>query len=103
MNSGNSSLAPSIDGPGQQPVSSTKPKSPRDRGGLSGYLTRTRPQITTEAYDHVVHYRLAATCSDCGARLSVDDPNRRRQQITDLPPVKSMITECQIHTLRCLH
>jgi anti-sigma factor RsiW len=33
MNSGNSSLPPSSDGPGQQPVAAAKPKSNRKCGG----------------------------------------------------------------------
>ncbi|MFN9290301.1 MAG: DUF6444 domain-containing protein, partial [Planctomyces sp.] len=38
MNSGNSSLPPSSDRPGQQPVTTVKPKSTRKRGGQSGHL-----------------------------------------------------------------
>ncbi|MFM8474313.1 MAG: hypothetical protein ACKOEO_00765, partial [Planctomycetaceae bacterium] len=33
----------------------------------------------------MVHHRPGA-CSDCGAKLSGDDPNPKRHQITDLPP-----------------
>ena len=100
MNSGNSSLPPSSDGPGQQPVTTVKPKSTRKRGGQSGHLKRTRPLIPTEACDHVVHHR-PAVCTDCGFRLSGNDPDPKRHQVTDLPPVKPVVTEHQIHTLRC--
>lgn len=100
MNSGNSSLPPSSDRPGQQPVSTAKPKSNRKRGGQAGHVKRTRSLIPTEACDRVVHHRPGA-CSDCGAKLSGDDPNPKRHQITDLPPVKPIVTEHQIHTLQC--
>jgi hypothetical protein len=85
MNSGNSSLPPSSDRPGQQPVSTAKPKSNRKRGGQAGHVKRTRSLIPTEACDRVVHHRPGA-CSDCGAKLRGDDPNPKRHQITDLPP-----------------
>jgi len=66
MNSGNSSLPPSSDRPGQQPVSTAKPKSKRKRGGQAGHVKRTCDLIPTEACDRVVHR--PETCSDCGAR-----------------------------------
>lgn len=47
MNSGNSSLPPSSDRPGQQPVSMAKPKSKRKRGGQAGNFKRTRDLIPT--------------------------------------------------------
>jgi DNA-directed RNA polymerase subunit RPC12/RpoP len=100
MNSGNSSLPSSSNRPGQQPVSTAKPKSNRKRGGQAGHVKRTRSLIPTEVCDRVVHHRPAA-CSDCGAKLSGDDPNPKRHQITDLPPVKPFVTEHQIHRLQC--
>jgi transposase len=99
-NSGNSSLPPSSDGPGQQPMRTTKPKSKRKRGGQLGHPKRTRPLIPTEECDRVVHHRPAA-CSDCGARLSGDDPHPQRHQVTELPAVKPIVTEHQVHTLPC--
>lgn len=73
MNSGNSSLPPYSDWRGQPPGSSVRPKSARKRGGQSGHMKRTRPLIPTEASDRAVHHRPAA-CTDCGSRLSGDDP-----------------------------
>ncbi|MFM7036316.1 MAG: DUF6444 domain-containing protein [Planctomycetaceae bacterium] len=51
MNSGDSSLPPSSDRPGQQPVSTAKPKSRRKRGGQAGHVKPTRDLIPTEACD----------------------------------------------------
>jgi transposase len=100
MNSGNSSMPPSSDGPGQEPVKTTRPKSKRKRGGQFGHPKRSRPLIPTADCDRVEHHRPAA-CTDCGTKLSGDDPNPERHQVTDLPPVKPTVTEHQIHTLEC--
>lgn len=100
MNSGNSSMPPSSDGPEQQPGKSQKPKSKRKRGGQFGHPKRTRPLIPTDECDHVKHHRPTA-CTECGAKLRGDDPDPQRHQVTDLPPVKPVVTEHQIHTLEC--
>ena len=65
MNSGNSSMPPSSDGPGQQPVVASKPKSGKKRGGQFGHLKRERPLIPTEQCDRIVHHR-PTECSGCG-------------------------------------
>src|SRR5690606_13199925 len=33
--------------------------------------------------------------------LSGDDPHPQRHQVTELPPVKPVVTEHQVHTLQC--
>lgn len=100
MNSGNSSLPPSSDGPGQQPVKPAKGKSGKNRGGQFGHPKRTRPLIPTAECDRVEHHRPTA-CSDCGTQLSGDDPDPERHQVTEIPAVKPTVTEHQIHTLAC--
>ena len=65
MNSGNSSMPPSSDGPGQQPVTGDRPKSGKKRGGQFGHLKRERPLIPTEQCDRIVHHR-PTECSGCG-------------------------------------
>lgn len=100
MNSGNSSMPPSSDGPGQAPVQPTKAPSGRKRGGQPGHAKRSRPLIPTAECDRVEHHRPHA-CPDCGAKLRGDDPQPRRHQVTDLPPVKPVVVEHQVHTLEC--
>ncbi len=100
MNSGNSSLPPSSDGPGQQPVKPTKGKSGKKRGGQIGHPKRTRPLVPTEDCDAVEHHR-PTSCSDCGTRLSGDDPNPERHQVTEIPAARPTVTEHQVHTLEC--
>ena len=100
MNSGNSSLPPSSDGPEQQPVKPKKATAGKKRGGQPGHPKRTRPLLPTEECDQVVHHRPTA-CSDCGTNLNGDDPDPRRHQVTEIPAVKPTVTEHQIHTLEC--
>ena len=100
MNSGNSSLPPSSDGPQQQPVKPAKGKSGKKRGGQFGHPKRSRPLIPTTECDHVEHHR-PAECSDCRTKLRGDDPNPERHQVTEIPAVKPIVTEHQIHTLEC--
>lgn len=56
-NSGNSSLPPSTDGPGQTPVKAAKPTSGRRRGGQPGPAKRSRPLIPTDQCDRVEQHR----------------------------------------------
>jgi transposase len=100
MNSGNSSMPPSSDLPGQEPSKPARPGSKRKRGGQFGHPKRTRPLVPTAECDRVVHHR-PAVCSGCGVNLSGNDPNPRRHQVTELPVVKPIVTEHQIHTLQC--
>lgn len=102
MNSGNSSQPPSTDGPGQQPVQATKPRSGRRRGGQPGHVKRTRALIPTEECADVQHHR-PDVCPDCGTKLHGSDPHPRRHQVVDLPPVQPIVVEHQVHTLECPH
>ncbi|MFM7038982.1 MAG: DUF6444 domain-containing protein [Planctomycetaceae bacterium] len=63
MNSGNSSPPPSSDRPGQQPVSTAKPRSKRKRGGQAGHVRRTRELIPTE---HQIHTLQCPNCHQGG-------------------------------------
>ena len=92
MNSGNSSLPPSSDGPGQQPVKPTKGKSGKKRGGQHGHAKRVRPLIPTKDCDRVETHH-PSVCSDCGTKLSGDDANPVRHQVTEIPAVRPIVTD----------
>jgi len=79
MNSGNSSLPPSSDGPGQQPVKPTKGKSGKKRGGQFGHPKRTRPLIPTEDCDRV-DQRIIATLLQDLFGLQISDGQISRLQ-----------------------
>jgi transposase len=101
MNSGNSSKPPSSDGPGQQPVKPTKGKSGKKRGGQHGHVKRVRPLIPTKECDRVETHR-PSICSDCGTKLSGDDPNPVRHQVTEIPADRPIVTGYWIHRLEYL-
>lgn len=100
MNSSNSSMPPSSDRPEQTPPKIEKTSTGRKRGGQAGHVKRERELIPTEQCDKV-EKRVPHSCSSCGSKLMGSDPNPRRHQVTDIPPMKPVTTEYQIHTRRC--
>lgn len=100
LNSGNSSLPPSTDRPGEKPQRTPRRSSGKKRGGQPGHPKAERALIPTDQCDHVVHHRPDA-CAHCGAVLVGEDPEPARKQVIDLPPVRPTVTEHQIHTLTC--
>lgn len=100
INSGNSSSPPSMDRPDQKPKRTPRGSTGRQRGGQTGHQKRERPLIPTEQCDHVVIHK-PPHCEGCGADLSGDDPDPKRKQVIDLPPVVPIVTEHQVHTLEC--
>lgn len=40
-------------------------------------------------------------CQDCGQTLEGEDPNPKRHQVAEIPPVEPVITEYQVHQLAC--
>lgn len=101
MNSGNSSRPPSTDGPGAT-LPKNKVKSSKKRGGQAGHVKRVRPLIPTDQCDSLKHDK-SATCSDCGTKLSGTDARPVRHQLTELPTVKPIVTELQVHSIECHH
>lgn len=65
------------------------------------HVQRSRPLMLTEECDRTVHLRPVER-SDCGPILSGNAPNSKRDQANDLPSVKPIVTERQIHTRQCL-
>lgn len=95
-NSTNSSKPPSSDGPDKPKRS--RPPTGRPRGGQLGHKGSTRALV--DEPDQVVPC-LPPKCACCGRRLQGVDPHPERHQITELPLVRAIVTEYQIHTLRC--
>ena len=100
MNSGNSSLPPSSDRPGEEPAKKPRKSSGRKRGAQRGHDKAERTLIPTDQCDRVEQHK-PAQCSGCGTHLSGEDPDPRRKQVIDLPPVRPFVTEHQVHTLIC--
>jgi transposase len=98
QNSQNSSRPPSSDPP-DTPQRRRKP-SGRRRGGQPGHKGRTRKLIPIEEVDEVIPVKPAA-CQQCGHPLEGEDPEPRRHQVTEIPPIEPETTEYQLHTLDC--
>jgi len=94
-----SSKPPSSDAPWAKP----KPKkrsTGRKRGAQPGHKGAGRDLARPEDVDETRMVK-PQQCKGCSARLTGDDPDPLRHQITDIPPVKPSILEIQLHALTC--
>ena len=69
-------------------------------GGQAGHAGHGRELKRVDQVDHVVEVK-PTTCGQCGAVLVGEDPQPVRHQVTDLPPVKPVVTEYRRHTVGC--
>ena len=95
----NSSLPPSAVHPHAKPAP-RKPKSKRKRGGQPGHAKYQRPLIPTKDCDHVQSLK-PALCRRCGENLLGHDPTPLRHQVWELPEIKPIVKEYQLHRLTC--
>ena len=96
----NSSQPPSSDPP-NAPAPPQGRRSGRTRGGQPGHEGHGRPLLPPGQVDRVVEAKPAA-CGGCGHPLPGTDPHPARHQVTEVPPVRPVVTEYRRHTLRCL-
>jgi transposase len=95
QNSQNSSKPPSSDGPGVK----RPPTNPtgRKRGGQPGHGGAERRLLSP---DEVIHHR-PKKCRRCSQPLRGDDPDPKRFQVLELPPIRPHVTEHRAHALTC--
>jgi transposase len=98
QNSQNSSKPPSSDGPA---VKRPPPREPsgRRRGAQPGHESHHRPLLPP---DEEVP-RKPTACRRCGEALTGFDPKPYLHQVLELPPIKPIVTEYQLHRLVCQH
>ena len=98
-NSHNSSKPPSSDG-----LAKPAPKSLRGKSGRTPGRPKGQPGVTMQLSDHpdkVVRHRPAA-CGGCGRSLKRGEVTAaERRQVIDVPPVKAVVTEHRLLTVRC--
>ena len=98
-NSRNSSKPPSSDG-----LAKPSPKSLRGKSGRKPGRPEGQPGATMQLSDHpdkVVRHRPKA-CSCCGKSLRRGEvTGTDRRQVIDIPPVKAVVTEHQVLTVKC--
>ncbi len=100
QNSTNSSRPPSSDLP-TTPPRPPAPATGRRRGGQPGHPPQQRALLPPEQVDQVVAH-WPARCRRCQAALdptAVGEPVRH--QVTELPPVRAVVTEHQLQHVRC--
>jgi transposase len=99
MNSQNSSKPPSSDG-----LAKPAPKSLRGKSGRKPGRPKGQPGATMKLTDHPgkkVRHR-PARCRCCGKSLKgAPETGMERRQVTDIPPVKAVVTEHQMVELEC--
>lgn len=95
----NSSKPPSSDGP-RAKARPKKPRSGRKPGGQPGHKRHERVLVPSEKVHEVVPC-LPKHCEACAGLLHGQDPEPRRHQVFELPPVEPVVTEYQQHTLAC--
>jgi len=79
-----------------RPKSSGKKK----QGGQEGHKRTVRKPIPTEQCDHVVPC-IPEACRGCGGELQPSTEDALRHQVWELPPIKPIVTEYQLHRGRC--
>jgi transposase len=96
----NSSQPPSADPP-SVPARPKRKRTGRKQGGQPGHQGHGRPLVPPAQVTTFVAVKPPA-CTACGVLLLGADPSPARRQITDLPEVRPVVTEYQLHTLTCL-
>jgi transposase len=100
QNSRNSSRPPSSDPPQASGQRSRREPSGLRPGGQPGHEGHTRALVPVDEVDEVVPVK-PARCHHCQHPLQGEDPHPQRQQVTEIPPVKPIVTEYQLHRLVC--
>ena len=98
-NSRNSSQPPSADPPQTPPRPCCAP-SGRRAGGQPGHEGQARALLPVEAVDVVIPVK-PVQCLHCQHPLPGADPQPQRHQVTEIPRVKPVVTESQLHRLVC--
>jgi transposase len=98
-NSRNSSQPPSADPP-QTTARPRRELSGRRPGGQPGHEGQSRTLAPVEEVDVIIPVK-PMQCRRCQQALQGDDPQPQRHQVTEIPPVKPLVMEYQLHQLRC--
>ena len=93
-----SSRPPSSDPPQRQRP--RRQPSGRRPGGQPGHPGQTRTLVAVEDVDVVIPLKPNA-CARCQQPLLGNDANPQRHQVIEIPPMRPVVTEYQVHQLVC--
>jgi transposase len=96
QDSHNSSRPPSSDPPQALRQRPRRGPSGRKRGGQPGHQGQSRAVVPIEEVDAVVPVK-PRHCHRCQHPLQGEDPQPSRHQVTEVPPMKPVVTEYQMH------
>jgi transposase len=100
LDSHNSSQPPSSDPPTTHRPRQRRRPSGRKPGGQPGHHGQTRALVPLEEVEAVLPVK-PTRCAHCQHPLHGADRQPQRHQVTDLPPVRPVVTEYQLHALVC--
>ena len=95
----NSSLPPSTEHPHAKPAPQ-RSSSGNKPGGQPGHPKHERALIPPEQCQAIVPVK-PEVCRRCGEALAGSDPEPLRHQIWEIPEIKPLVTEYQLHRLTC--
>jgi transposase len=95
----NSSLPPSVVHPHAKPAPRKSP-SGKKAGGQPGHAKHQRALIPVEQCAQVIPL-VPRHCRRCGKSLAGSDPQPLRHQVWEIPEIKPLVTEYQLHRLTC--
>src|SRR5215470_16703223 len=95
-----SARPPSSAPPQAMPQRPRRVPSGRKRGGQPGHPGQSRALVSIEEVDTVIPVK-PWQCHPCQHPLQGEEPQPYRHQVTELPAVKPVVTEYQLHRLRC--
>jgi transposase len=95
-----SSRPPSSDPPQAVAKRPRRPPSGRRPGGQPGHEGQTRVLVPVEEVNVVIPVK-PERCQRCQQPLQGEDPQPQRHQVTEIPPLKPVITEYRVHRLVC--
>jgi transposase len=100
QNSQTSSRPPSSDSPQALGKRPRREPSGRRPGGQAGHEGQTRALLPVEEVDVVLPVK-PVRCQHCQHPLHGEDRQPQRHQVTEIPPMRPVVTEYQLHQLCC--
>jgi transposase len=95
-----SSRPPSSDPPQALGKRPRREPTGRHPGGQPGHAGQARALVPVEEVDVVIPVK-PERCHRCQHPLQGEDPQPQRHQVTEIPPMKPVVTEYQLHHLVC--